>query len=124
MNYPQTDIAGKRLISISMKLLKRCLRRVEERRFYRRILLRIQVTTYLTEEYLRRNIQPKYGQCLTLPASQEPTPDSGLLGDKSEDVLFCDNSLVEILPDTITKRVILSYVNRDFDSISFTCPFS
>ncbi|GFT75483.1 DUF5641 domain-containing protein [Nephila pilipes] len=54
----------------------------------------------------------------------KPTPVLGLLWDKSKDVLFCDNSFVETPPDTITRRVILSYANRVFDSIGFTCPVS
>ncbi|GFU62698.1 integrase core domain protein [Nephila pilipes] len=54
----------------------------------------------------------------------KPTPVLGLLWDKSEVVLFCDNSFVETPPDTITRLVILSYVNRVFDPIGYTCPVS
>ncbi|GFQ68001.1 integrase core domain protein [Trichonephila clavata] len=54
----------------------------------------------------------------------KPTPVLRLLWDKSEDVLFCDNSLVEIPPDIVTRRMILSYANRFFDPIGFTCPVS
>ncbi|GFS88888.1 hypothetical protein NPIL_634541 [Nephila pilipes] len=54
----------------------------------------------------------------------KPTPVLVLLWDKSEDVLFCDNSFVETPPDTITRRVILSYANRVFDPIDFTCSVS
>ncbi|GFS35308.1 integrase core domain protein [Trichonephila inaurata madagascariensis] len=62
------------------------------------------------------------GEAISLKYPNSPVLE--LLWDISEDVLFCDNSLVEIPPDIITRRVILSCANRVFDPIGFTCPVS
>jgi len=51
-------------------------------------------------------------------------PVTSVLGykwDKLNDVLYVDLSLEE-LPDKVTKRIILSHIQRIYDPIGFTCP--
>ena len=45
----------------------------------------------------------------------------GLVWNKQRDTLSCDIRQHN-LPEKITERTVLSFVNQIFDSISFTCP--
>jgi len=55
------------------------------------------------------------------PNNKRVTSVLGYRWDKIEDKLFCDFSEDKV-PEKISKRIILSYAQRVFDPIGFTCP--
>ncbi|GFX37032.1 integrase core domain protein [Trichonephila clavipes] len=133
------DIAGKRQVSTSMKLLK------SYKFACYNVVFEEWKNEYFTEDsgegfghYLPHRgifknesttkVRPVFDASCKSKREEisliypKPTPVLGLLWSKSKDVLFCDNSALEISPDTITRRVILFYASRVFDPICFTSP--